>query len=385
MIQPTQVLLLAQTSWLSGSSKEALQACYPDWQFADYSWLPVDLSSFTHLLLVAPAIDGEVWSWLHSVMRGYPGIKCFWFSDCPELLQLQRSGGAKDLCLLSPALLADPQQLAARLAQPDPQQWQQGLQQAFSQSSHDLREHLLQMRQELQAGQELQLRLFPHEFLPFPPFLFSHYLTPCHYLSGDFVDYFQLSDSLSMGILADVSGHGVSSALLTVLIKTELSRWRQWFSEGRSECILSLSELMSHLNQELLSLGLSKHATVFVFLLDRQQQCLHYASAAHFPLPVLRVDGELLSLTPTGMALGLMANQHWQQQRVSFERLQLFACSDGLLDALLVDGLAAKEQLLFTTLAKGDWQLASLLAELKSQMSDQVVDDITILLVNETR
>ena len=53
---------------------------------------------------------------------------------------------------------------------------------------------------------------------------FAHQIIPSLYLSGDFVDYFRVDERRVAFYLADVSGHGASSAFVTVLLKFMTTR-----------------------------------------------------------------------------------------------------------------------------------------------------------------
>lgn len=65
------------------------------------------------------------------------------------------------------------------------------------------------------AGRRVQMSLLPAEHMRTRSFEFKFKIIPSLELSGDFVEYFNISDSLVGLYIADVSGHGASSAFIT--------------------------------------------------------------------------------------------------------------------------------------------------------------------------
>ena len=82
--------------------------------------------------------------------------------------------------------------------------------------------HLLQEDQN--AGRQVQMNMLPVSPWTIDEFNFAHKIIPSLYLSGDFVDYFRVDERRVAFYLADVSGHGASSAFVTVLLKFMTTR-----------------------------------------------------------------------------------------------------------------------------------------------------------------
>lgn len=82
--------------------------------------------------------------------------------------------------------------------------------------------HLLQEDQT--AGRQVQMNMLPQNPWSTDGFSFEHQIIPSLYLSGDFVDYFRVDEHRVAFYLADVSGHGASSAFVTVLLKFMTTR-----------------------------------------------------------------------------------------------------------------------------------------------------------------
>ena len=60
----------------------------------------------------------------------------------------------------------------------------------------------------------MQNKLLPDPFMKIQDYQFSRHLYPSMTLSGDFLDYFEINEKYVGFYIADVSGHGVSSAIV---------------------------------------------------------------------------------------------------------------------------------------------------------------------------
>ena len=86
------------------------------------------------------------------------------------------------------------------------------------------------LEQDQQAGRQVQLRMLPASPLVLGDYVFSHTVIPSLYLSGDFTDYFTVGNQFVTFFMADVSGHGSSSAFATVLLKNLFARESQFWT-----------------------------------------------------------------------------------------------------------------------------------------------------------
>jgi phosphoserine phosphatase RsbU/P len=84
------------------------------------------------------------------------------------------------------------------------------------------RQHLQRMEKELSDARAFQQSLLPPELGEVGGIrVFAHYL-PCSELAGDFYDYVALPPDGAVILVADVSGHGASAAMLTGIVKSAL-------------------------------------------------------------------------------------------------------------------------------------------------------------------
>lgn len=104
----------------------------------------------------------------------------------------------------------------------------------LEQANQRLAASLQQLEDDEAVGRRIQFQLLPQENHQILDYTFNRHLLTSMYLSGDFVDYFPLDEGRIGFYIADVSGHGVSSALVTVLLKSYMSRYLELFLQKKA-------------------------------------------------------------------------------------------------------------------------------------------------------
>jgi phosphoserine phosphatase RsbU/P len=145
-------------------------------------------------------------------------------------------------------------------------------------------------------------------------------------VGGDYFDAHPVHEDCWSAVVADVSGKGVSSALLASLLQGALI--------AASDHPNAMAMRIRRLNGFLLErTGGEKYATVFQSLLNRDGK-LNYVNAAHCPPFVIRADGALSELEVTGMPVGMIEAAEFA---VATEQLapgdKLLVYSDGVTEA----------------------------------------------------
>ena len=155
-----------------------------------------------------------------------------------------------------------------------------------------------QMEEELRLARTIQQSLLPSQ-LPS-----SGWLRACgsseaaHVVGGDYFDVMEVNAACWSAVVADVSGKGVSSALLASLLQGALI--------AATDHPGSLGRRIDRLNRFVIDrTGGEKYATVFHCLIDREGR-LSYVNAAHCPPVVVRAGAPPVELEATGMPVGLI-------------------------------------------------------------------------------
>jgi sigma-B regulation protein RsbU (phosphoserine phosphatase) len=248
-------------------------------------------------------------------------------------------------------------------------------------ANHQLRDNLGQFEQDAAAGRQIQLQLMPPPESKIDAYRFQHYLRPSLYLSGDFVDYFVL-DRRHVGFyLADVSGHGVSSAFVTVLLKSFIQRHRELLCNENHEIILDPGKMLGELNAYMLGQQLDKYLTIFYGVIDLDVNRLVYANGGHLPSALLFDGTTGHFLDGRGPPVGLFRDSTYGTASVELPQAHLLVlCSDGLLDALPDPSLAAKRSRLLRAVDQRGLTAEDVLEALALTPSTVYPDDVTLLI-----
>ena len=241
--------------------------------------------------------------------------------------------------------------------------------------------HLLQEDQD--AGRQVQISLLPDTPWAADGFSFSHQIIPSLYLSGDFVDYFRLDDRRIAFYLADVSGHGASSAFVTVLLKFMTTRLLYESRRGGKLPEFKPSDVLSHINRGLINLKLGKHVTMLGGVIDLPTDRLTYSIGGHLPLPVLYQNGQAEYLQGRGLPVGLFEEATFEDREMQMpEAFSLTLLSDGILDLLPGETLKEKEAALPRMIGAAGGTLAGLRQTFGLNELGDMPDDIALLVLS---
>jgi len=250
-------------------------------------------------------------------------------------------------------------------------------------ANRELRGTVKLLEQDQQAGRQVQLRMLPASPLLVGDYSFSHKVIPSFYLSGDFTDYFTVGKHHIAFFIADVSGHGSSSAFTTVLLKNLFARKRSDLLRRDDDTIMSPVRMLQRANAELLGLGVGKFATMVVALLDMRDNSLRYSVAGHLPLPVLLDDDGARYLDGEGPAVGIAADAAYEEHALSLpQRFTLALFTDGILETLQARNLVEKEMRLLSLFGRGAQPAGELQARLGLGRIEAPPDDIAALFLS---
>ncbi|MFD1623723.1 PP2C family protein-serine/threonine phosphatase [Azospirillum griseum] len=148
-----------------------------------------------------------------------------------------------------------------------------------------------------------------------------------HEVGGDFWTAFEIGGGQVGVFVADLSGHGIASAINAFRLHTLLTR-------TPAEELRDPARLMTQLNQRLTDiLTVGQFATAFYGVIDPARDTLLYA-AAGAPNPLLGSRGGFRTLDASGMLLGAFADAEYETRVTRFlPGDTLFLYSDGLTEA----------------------------------------------------
>lgn len=246
---------------------------------------------------------------------------------------------------------------------------------------HNLQEAYDKMKYDLEMGRSIQMKLLPKNNMSIGEFKFRRQVLPSMYLSGDFVDYFDIGSGYIGLYMADVSGHGVPSALITVFLKSFMDKHMDNYHRHESEVILQPGLLLETLNSELLKEGLERFITLFYGVIDQTSNSLLYSNGGQYPYPILWQNSHAEFLPAKDPPVGMLINRKYHDLKIVLPANFLLALfSDGILEILPQDRMEDKTKFLTELGCKNRKNFDRFYANLKSLRID-LPDDITVLTV----
>jgi serine phosphatase RsbU (regulator of sigma subunit) len=203
---------------------------------------------------------------------------------------------------------------------------------AFNQMAEDLERHETlvveqeRLRKELELSRLIQTEMLPRGSLRSGAAEISGVSIPAREVGGDFFNYFVLPDGRLALLVGDVSGKGVSAALLMANIQATL--------RARLPHETNLATLADRLDRELdQNTPGGVYLTLFLGILDIDGRLLRYVNAGHNPQFVLHAATSISPLSSTGMPIALYAGHGYKEARVELSSGDLlFFYTDGLVE-----------------------------------------------------
>ena len=182
------------------------------------------------------------------------------------------------------------------------------------------------IEQELKIARDIQQSMLPAK-LPTAGWLVADGSSEaCQQVGGDYFDVMPLSPDHWGAVLADVSGKGVSAALLTSLIQGAFF--------ATADLDASLADIVARINNYICERSRSaKFATVFYCLLEKDG-LMRWVSAGHCPTIVARASGNVECLNATSFPIGLFPDAEFPQEETRLtpgDKVVLY--SDGVSEA----------------------------------------------------
>ncbi len=219
--------------------------------------------------------------------------------------------------------------------------------------------------QELQRAREIQQSLLPKEIPQLPGIAVATAWRPARAVGGDYFDVLRLDGNRLAICIADVSGKGVSAALLMANVQASLRASVRDLDSPARVCSIVNGMLCE-------SIAANKFVSFFCGVLDADTRTFTYCNAGH-PYPILVSAGVTRTLDHGGGAvLGVFPSWNYQDSSVNLksgDRLLLF--TDGITEAEDAQG---EEFGVERVAAFGKEHAARSAAELNEQLLAQVSD-----------
>ena len=260
------------------------------------------------------------------------------------------------------------------------------------------------LQSELEIAHEVQAQLFPRSNVGTSTLELHGICRPARIVSGDYYDFLSYGPEQVMVAVGDISGKGISAALLMATIHSAVRAYEQeqLVSVGMAAAYgtnsrvgafearvapPSPAQMLWLLNRHLFqSTQPEKYATLFLGFYDDEKHRLTYANAGHLPPIVLSADGAVRRLQTGGTVVGLFPDCEYAEETVELYPGDIFiAFSDGITEPENEFGEFGEDRLIETVAAHRIQPLERITEHVISAVQDWIgsteqPDDITVVL-----
>jgi sigma-B regulation protein RsbU (phosphoserine phosphatase) len=164
---------------------------------------------------------------------------------------------------------------------------------------------------EIEIASQIQKTLLPKSLPNLPDVAVAGSTLSCHSVGGDCFDVIELGGGRHGFFVGDVSGKGISAALLATLLQGV------FFTTAAMD--ISLPGVFSRVNQYLCERsGEDRYATVFYGILDKMGR-FEYVNAGHVPPLLRRKSGALEGLGSANFPVGMFVEAEYQSARINLD------------------------------------------------------------------
>jgi phosphoserine phosphatase RsbU/P len=208
------------------------------------------------------------------------------------------------------------------------------------------------LENELVIAQEVQEQLFPRAIVQLSSLEVHGFCRPARTVSGDYYDFLPLDSDRLLLAMGDISGKGISAALLMATIHSAVRAYSLGSIPILREAVVAGSApgsgamrdsrfngaevspgaLLALLNHQLYeSTPLEKYATLFLGIYNGAERKLTYSNGGHLPPIIMSEDGSVRRLECGGTVVGLFSQRSYEEESVELRRGEIFlAYSDGV-------------------------------------------------------
>ncbi len=192
------------------------------------------------------------------------------------------------------------------------------------------------IRKDLESAARTQLALLPKPIYTGPLKAWWSY-RPAIFVGGDTFNFFSPAEDIWIFYSIDVSGHGLSAAMLSIHLQAHIKTWSQslYGADISAEQLPGISaNFARNLNAHVADSDSDHYLTMIFGIIDLTSDVVHYVQAGH-PHPWVYSYGNnsLQPVCSNGFPIGLLSDADWTTEQLRFEPGdRLIVYSDGLLE-----------------------------------------------------
>ncbi len=242
------------------------------------------------------------------------------------------------------------------------------------------------IEQDLRQAKSIQTALVPETQRDFGRARIGLLLKPCGHVGGDLVGMFSPGHGHIGVYCIDVSGHGITSAMMTARVAGYLSaahpehNLAMELRVGRYYALLPPERVAGLLNDRLsVDAGVEEYFTMIYAVLDQNTGLLRFVQAGHPPPLVIRADGRCVFIGDGGLPIGLIPGvtyETFECQLTMGDRVLFY--SDGITECPTETGMLEQDGLLRLVQSLGPGGGTEWLDDLYWRLAQHLPDGVTL-------
>lgn len=269
------------------------------------------------------------------------------------------------------------------------------LTEALFDSNRRLQDKQAKLEEDLAAAAQIQYALIPAKPPELHDFAFSWQFIPSDLSGGDIFNIHVIDEKTVVVYLADVSGHGVPAAMVTVSIAQTLQPYggsilKKSAVHPGTAAIRPPSEVLRKLNGEYPLERFDKYFTISYVVIDRDTGLIRYSNAGHPPPILLRANGTLEQLDAGGPMIGLGDLLPFEQGELSLAKGdRLYLHTDGITEHCRGEEFFGNKRLHAELIRTKELPLAKACETIVEKLHDfnngnKALDDVTLVALEYT-
>ncbi len=189
------------------------------------------------------------------------------------------------------------------------------------------------LEKEVEIAREVQTHLFPRELPVVRRLQLAGTCLPARHVSGDYYDFIPYGESSLDVVVADISGKGISAALLMANLQSSI-RSHILYESSRVDCEKPIARAVGTINRQLyMHTAPEKFATMVLCRIDPNALRMTYCNAGHNP-PLIVSNGSIRRLNVGGLVAGLFEFPEYDEETIQLRDGDLLVFyTDGVVEA----------------------------------------------------
>ncbi len=253
-------------------------------------------------------------------------------------------------------------------------------------ANEELMRNIKIIEKDEEAGRQIQFKMLPENDKVINNFKLSYNLFPSQYVSGDFLNYFRIDDTHIGFYFSDISGHGVPSAFITIVLKNKINNFLEEYIKEGDDTIFHPAKLLKRLNDEILAENIEKFLTIFYGIIDLEKEEIIASNGGQFPFPIIIKNGKTTFPDLKSFPVGILKSVDFEIYTIKFYDFdKIFFLSDGIYDIMDFSELEDKNKFILSICSLSNFSKETFITQMGILEKDKIPDDITMFLIEKVK